>query len=109
MGVSRRSIVFGRGKRVPSEDDCAENTLRIINPSSIREKQTDSPNISPTRTLNVSESGGEDDSRDNNAQIESIDALPSDPKKSVTKRRAGTFWNSEEAMTFYDGVKEVCY
>lgn len=109
MGVSRRSLVFGKGKRPPSEEDCAENTLRIITASTYRERPTDSPTQSPTRPLNVIESsGGEDDSRENNNdQIDAVEiSLPLDAKKS-TKRKAGTFWNIDEAMAFYDGIKEV--
>lgn len=111
MGVSRRRIVFGSGKRVPSEEDCAENTLRIMNPSvsSYRQKQSDSPTRSPNRAVNnTSESGGEDDSRDNNNPTEtSVENLATDAKKPSTKRKTGTFWNSDEVMMFYEGLKEV--
>lgn len=107
MGVSRRRIVFGQGKRAPSDDDCAENSLRIMSANSVRELR--SPNISPTRPINnISESCGEDDSRDNNnEQNESNDLQSVDVKKSVTKRKVGTFWTTDEAMSFYEGLKEV--
>ena len=116
MGISRRSLVFGRGKRVLSEDDCAETMIRISNPSNavVREKLANSPYQSPTRTStnNVPESGADDDSREiANEQPESNDALTSttDIKKSsvTTKRKAGTLWNSDESMAFYECVKEV--
>jgi hypothetical protein len=110
MGVSRRSLVFGKGKRPPSEEDCAENTLRIITASTYREKPTESPTQSPTRALNMIESGGEDESRENNNDQADVieNTVLSDSKKS-TKRKAGTFWNTDEAMAFYEGVKEVIW
>jgi hypothetical protein len=114
MGVSRRSIVFGRGKRPPSEDDCAEHTLRILNPSVSSYRQKDSPTRSPNRAANnVSESGGEDDSRDNNnpepmeTSAENITVVTETKKPTAVKRKTGTFWNTDEALTFYEGLKEV--
>lgn len=100
---------FGNGKRLPNEDDCAENALRIVNPGRLSDS---SPTLSPPRGANnVSESGGEEDPKYNNnlepTEANPNDTLSADAKKSSVKRKAGTFWNNDEAMVFYDGLKEV--
>jgi hypothetical protein len=109
MGLSRRSIVFGKGKRLPSSSDCAENTLRILNigqypsVSTFRELNK-SPIESPSRL--ISESGGdEEDSRDNNVEINEL-STDAEAKKLVAKRKVVTNWSTDEVMSFYEGLTE---
>ncbi|KAI6240888.1 SANT domain-containing protein [Aphelenchoides fujianensis] len=109
MGLSRRSIVFGRGKRMPSSDEPLDppdrpfaSTIGLSESNPIR-----STSCSPTRLM-IAESG-EEESKDAppNASIGSPEPAPVDTKKSTAaKRKAGTNWNTEEAMAFYDGIKE---
>ncbi|KAI6201472.1 UDENN FLCN/SMCR8-type domain-containing protein [Aphelenchoides besseyi] len=104
-----KSIVFGRGKRPPNTEDnvdCDEfpsiSSVGLTPNNPIR-----SPSQSPTHQM--TEESDEEDTREAANETPNV-GLPEiatvEKKPTASKRKTSTYWNTEEVMAFYDGIKE---